>query len=266
VKHKLYTIQVIPPDSGKTKIYKIHRITWKIFFWLLVIIVLFSLVLAYKMAEINTLIITSKQIKFQNEKLIEKQNEYALYFEQLDSIYSIDNKIQNILQTYYENDSNKINSILEKNKFNHISSSKVKLDVEGLEGWQENTQNKDMDKIPNILPVIGIISKKYSEEDTHYGTDFAANQGDPIFATASGSVIFAGSKDDLGLTIILDHGNGYQSSYSHLQRISVRKKAIIKKGEVIGFVGSTGNSTGPHLHYEITLQKQHLDPETLFNE
>ena len=103
---------------------------------------------AGKMAEINTLIITSKQIKFQNEKLIEKQNEYALYFEQLDSIYSIENKIQNILQTYYENDSNKINSILEKNKFNHISSSKVKLDVEGLEGWQENAQNKNMDKIP----------------------------------------------------------------------------------------------------------------------
>ncbi len=266
MKNKLYTIQVIPPDSGKTKIYKINTIVWKTFSWLLLVIFLFSLILAYKMAEINTLIITSKQIKLQNEKLVKKQKDYALYFEQLDSIYSMENQIQNILQTYYENDSNKIYSILEKNKFNHVSSSKVKLDLEGLEESNNHISSNDMNKIPNILPVIGIISKKYSEETAHNGTDFAANMGDPVFATAEGTIIFASDKDELGRTVTIDHGNGYQTSYSHLQKISVKKNAFIKKGEVLGFVGSSGNSTGPHLHYEVTLQKQYIDPETIFNE
>ncbi|MBR3852143.1 MAG: M23 family metallopeptidase, partial [Fibrobacter sp.] len=107
---------------------------------------------------------------------------------------------------------------------------------------------------------VGIESKKFSEEENHLGIDISAQAGNPVFASGAGNVVFAGQKNELGNTIIIDHQNGYRSSYSHLKTINVRKGYTVSKGDIIGTVGSTGNTSGAHLHFEITKDGINLDP------
>lgn len=109
------------------------------------------------------------------------------------------------------------------------------------------------------------MSKKYSDSTKHYGVDFAGQIGDPIFATASGKIVFADKKDELGLTLDIDHGNGYISSYSHLKSIRKKRGNFVKKGEIIGYIGNTGKTSGPHLHYAITKDGIFVNPELYFN-
>jgi murein DD-endopeptidase MepM/ murein hydrolase activator NlpD len=141
----------------------------------------------------------------------------------------------------------------------HTSSKKVQQDTD-FEA--EITLNRhSLDVFPNMLPVMGVISRHYSEE--HKALDFAAAMNEPVFATASGKVIFAGDNGDLGLVVEIDH-RGFTTRYAHLASISVKKGANVRKSETIGFVGNTGNSSGPHLHYEIMYNGKFVDPELYF--
>lgn len=95
----------------------------------------------------------------------------------------------------------------------------------------------------------------------HYGMDFTAPTGTPIYATGDGIITRADNKSSgYGHHIRIDHGFGYESLYAHLSRYNVRVGQRIKRGEVIGFVGNTGRSEAPHLHYEIKKDGQHLNP------
>ena len=101
------------------------------------------------------------------------------------------------------------------------------------------------------------VSGKYRR---HNGVDLAAATGTPVFATSSGSIRVAGWNGGYGLLITVDHGNGIETRYAHLSRLIVTRGQRVRTGEIIGFVGSTGNSTGPHLHYEIRQEGRPLDP------
>jgi len=95
----------------------------------------------------------------------------------------------------------------------------------------------------------------------HLALDFAAFTGDPIYATDGGLVVYSGSVGGgYGIMVMIDHGNGYQSLYAHLSRTNVRCGASVYQGSVIGYAGSTGNSTGPHLHFEIRYLGGFIDP------
>jgi murein DD-endopeptidase MepM/ murein hydrolase activator NlpD len=94
----------------------------------------------------------------------------------------------------------------------------------------------------------------------HAGVDLAAPTGTPIFATSDGMVSAAQWQGGYGLLVALDHGRGVQTRYGHLSRLNVAAGQRVRKGDVIGFVGSTGRSTGPHLHYEIRNNGQALNP------
>ena len=86
----------------------------------------------------------------------------------------------------------------------------------------------------------------------HNGIDIAGAEGNAIFATDSGVVVFAGwSQFGYGYLIVLDHGNGWQSAYAHLSSVGVICGQSVAQGTVIGGLGTTGNSTGPHLHFEL---------------
>ena len=120
-----------------------------------------------------------------------------------------------------------------------------------------------------IIPVEGIISGVYGSQRIlngkprwpHYGIDIAAKQGTMIKSTASGTVTMA--EDDLyytGGTVIMDHGHGISSIYSHLENVLVSVGDQINQGDIIGTVGSTGRSTGPHLDFRINWFQTRLDP------
>ena len=93
----------------------------------------------------------------------------------------------------------------------------------------------------------------------HYGTDFGAPTGTPVRATGDGVVQVSGRNGGHGLYVKLDHAGPYTSSYSHLSKLKVKKGQRVKQGDVIGLVGSTGYSTGPHLHYEFRVDGQPVD-------
>lgn len=96
----------------------------------------------------------------------------------------------------------------------------------------------------------------------HSGVDLAAATGTPVTAPSPGVVVAAQWWGGYGLFVAIDHGKGMQTRYGHLSAVAVAPGQQVKMGQVLGYVGSTGNSTGPHLHYEMRLNGQPLDPLT----
>jgi penicillin-binding protein A len=96
----------------------------------------------------------------------------------------------------------------------------------------------------------------------HPGIDLSAPQGSPVYAADSGTAIFAGWTGDIGYgnTILIDHGNGYRTLYAHLSQVSVPCGKTVERGQFIGFAGSTGNSSGPHLHFEVRVPGGWINP------
>ncbi|MBD0352544.1 MAG: M23 family metallopeptidase, partial [Flavisolibacter sp.] len=123
--------------------------------------------------------------------------------------------------------------------------------------------NKDLNRIASGFGYR--IDPIYKTIKMHAGLDFTAPQGTPIYATADGVVKLAGFSDGgYGNHVIVNHGYGYETLYGHMVRIKARVGQKIERGEIIGYVGSTGKSTGPHCHYEVHKNGQKLDPVYFF--
>ena len=97
----------------------------------------------------------------------------------------------------------------------------------------------------------------------HLGTDYAAPIGTPVYATALGKITHAGRKGGYGLLVEIKHANGYRTRYAHLSKVLVKSGQQVIQQQIIGKVGTTGRSTGPHLHYEIIKNGKHLNPATI---
>jgi murein DD-endopeptidase MepM/ murein hydrolase activator NlpD len=99
----------------------------------------------------------------------------------------------------------------------------------------------------------------------HHGLDYAAPGGTPVSAVGDGTVVFTGYKGEYGKLIIIQHPNGWQTRYGHLSRIGkdIRRGKKVGQGQVVGYVGSTGLATGPHLHYEVRIHNKPVNPLTL---
>jgi murein DD-endopeptidase MepM/ murein hydrolase activator NlpD len=109
------------------------------------------------------------------------------------------------------------------------------------------------------------IDPIYKTVKMHSGLDFSAPQGTPIYATADGTVATAGNLGNgYGNHVIIDHGYGYETLYGHMVRVKTRRGARVKRGDLIGYVGSSGKSTGPHCHYEVHKNGQKVDPVYFF--
>lgn len=104
------------------------------------------------------------------------------------------------------------------------------------------------------------IDPIYKTVKFHEGMDFSANVGTPVYVTGNGKVTQAGWDGLYGNSITIDHGFGYVTRYAHLSKIKVRRGQKVIRGEVIGEVGSTGKSTGPHLHYEVHVKGKVVNP------
>jgi murein DD-endopeptidase MepM/ murein hydrolase activator NlpD len=138
-------------------------------------------------------------------------------------------------------------------------------------------KNKLLASIPAIQPVANRklkamasgygfrIHPVYKTSKMHTGMDFTAKIGTPIYATGDGYVITAdGSGRGYGNHVVINHGYGYQTLYGHMSRIKIRRGQSVKRGEVIGFVGNTGTSTAPHLHYEVRKGGRPINPVNFY--
>jgi hypothetical protein len=125
-----------------------------------------------------------------------------------------------------------------------------------------------LDHMPTINPCEGFVSRGFGMHNDpftgsyqlHKGIDIAAPKGTPVSTTADGVVASTTYQSGLGNLIVIDHGNGYSTYYGHLSKIMVAPGHKVNRGEVIGLVGSTGYSTGPHLHYEVHENGRAVNP------
>jgi len=124
-------------------------------------------------------------------------------------------------------------------------------------------------KLPIGRPTTGIITSPYGKRSDplngqgafHAGTDFRGKIGDKIYATGDGIVTQARLNGSYGNYVVIDHGNGYSTSFAHMKKFLVRKGDHVKRKQVVGLIGNTGRSTGPHLHYEIRLNNHPISPK-----
>jgi murein DD-endopeptidase MepM/ murein hydrolase activator NlpD len=121
---------------------------------------------------------------------------------------------------------------------------------------------------PTVAPVRGLLNSGFGvrrdpftgEGAFHAGLDISTLRNEPVLATASGVVVKSGWRGDYGKAVEIDHGTGYRTVYGHLATILVRDGQKVQRGERVGLVGSTGRSTGPHLHYEVRQGDRILNP------
>jgi murein DD-endopeptidase MepM/ murein hydrolase activator NlpD len=156
---------------------------------------------------------------------------------------------------------------------------RINIQRQSYDTLQKMVQSKE--KMLASIPAIQPISNKslehvasgfgyridpiYKTPKMHTGLDFAAALGTPIYATADG-IVASASYDDggYGNNVVINHGYGYQTLYGHMVRIKAKHGARVKRGEVIGYVGSTGKSTGPHCHYEVIRNNHKINPVYYF--
>jgi murein DD-endopeptidase MepM/ murein hydrolase activator NlpD len=123
--------------------------------------------------------------------------------------------------------------------------------------------NKDLNRLASGFGHR--IDPIYKTVKMHAGLDFAAPQGTPIYATADGTVTTGGNTNNgYGNHVVINHGYGYETLYGHMVRVKAKPGEAVKRGEVIGWVGSTGKSTGPHCHYEVHKNGQKINPIYFF--
>lgn len=160
----------------------------------------------------------------------------------------------------------------------HIAelTARVEFETEYLSELEATLLQQSMLKgvLPNRSPIRAAFnSSSYGwridpfngNKAFHEGLDFSANAGAPIFAAAGGIVSAAETMPDYGKIVIVSHGSGLETRYAHTSKILVKVGERVEKGQVVALVGNTGRSTGPHLHYEIRLNGNALDPRKYLN-
>ena len=213
-------------------------------------------------------------------------------------IIALQNELE-ITYKYYEIASN--NEVIENvkdeetaeklvNEIKELSNNEVELtinekttkaleeiQIDDLEVAKENTVEKlNIDTTESIadingikvatLPVTGTISSRYGVSSkirvsTHTGLDIAATTGTPIKVVADGTITFAAYSGSYGYLVKVDHGNGVETWYGHTSKMLVKEGQAVKAGNTMALVGSTGNSTGPHLHFEVRINGEHVNPQ-----
>lgn len=220
----------------------------------LLLIVIVALVLVY--SENRKLNIINKE----QEQKLEVSEEY------IECITDEINEIQSTEETdIYDSDRlrNVLNNYLQKQK---TGKERKEINVDNIrDNLSQNEKKRRF--IPDLIPINGdyAISQRYSEE--HRALDFAAANGTEVVAAAAGVVLSVYKDDYFGIVMIVDHLNGYSTLYAHLSATIYKTRIFVEKGETIALVGNTGNSSAPHLHFEIIKNDEYLDPENfLVNE
>jgi len=172
-------------------------------------------------------------------------------------------------------------SELLQNMINQLNNLSVRTSFQDKSFVEITSMIKNKEKLLKAIPAIQPVSNKnlnriggsfgyridpvYKDFRFHQGLDFTAPSGTPIYATADGVVQIAGfSTDGYGNKVVINHGFGYQTLYGHMFRVKAKVGQSVKRGEVIGYIGNTGKSTGPHCHYEVIKRGIKVDPVYYF--
>jgi len=258
-------------DVNGSKHYLLHQIIKKIILYFILFVVLViiggSLSINFLANEVNSL--EYKKKVAQKEYLTSKIKINQEYSKLQENNKKLKEKI-NFKTKEYEAIKEKVNDIEELVGLKTDVQTVMSDRLENLK-FTSKQERVIFQNIPNgyIVPYIGTASKFgwrihpiLKRREFHKGLDFRAKSNTPIKAPADGVVEFAGfhKRSGFGNLIILDHNYGFRTYYGHLKKVAVKAGQFIKKGEIIGYTGSSGLSTGPHLHYEVRFISRALNP------
>ncbi len=264
---KGYILQLIPTDGGTTRSVVISSFFARFLITVFSVCVLIFGFLVYHAISMKEQMEHAKKIANTNLSLSQENAEYRQALDRLDSVRKIQKVISNLTEAFLDDNPDKVIPD-EFETLDSLNNSDIDNYVKKIQARLEKVK-QTTDNRPSIKPVIGIISRKFGQkvpEDgtEHQGIDIATLLNDPIYSPAPGIVSYVGFKEDLGNTLTIDHGGGITTLYGHLNRVSVKVGEIVKRGQTIGVVGMTGNTTGPHLHYEVLTNNIHQNPEDFF--
>lgn len=212
-----------------------------------------------------------------SEDFINKVNEILSYDINFYEFY--DNAKENLLNKIEENSESK-KEINEENVNSEVAigganeENVTDLEADKVETEELSQAEQDIVNVKNtttfIKPIEGIITSKFGQRDTatgtvpknHTGVDIAADIGTKIKSSTEGEVVLASTEGDYGIHLKIQIGE-VSIIYAHCNELYVKQGDIVKQGQEIAEVGSTGNSTGPHLHFEIRYQERKVDPQTI---
>lgn len=162
------------------------------------------------------------------------------------------------------NDTLPIVGMIEDDEIPHAPAGADEFETP-LTGVPVDECKPDPNNRPRGLPLVGRTSRGFQADEVnprlrHYGIDIAAREGSPVHAPANGVVVYAGPDDVFGMLLMIDHGGGFKTVYGHNSRLHVRVGDTVLRGDIIALSGNTGQSTAPHLHYEIRRDDQPVDP------
>ncbi len=210
-----------------------------------------------------------------------KYYEIVLNDEKIELVNTIEEAEQVVNQIKEENSEEELNlTIIEKFTQNQeeldtkdVEVVKAEIQTKVEEIIEEQEEQEIIDAMPEVngiklatAPITGTITSRYGSSSSirssaHTGLDIAATSGTDIKVVADGTVTFASYNGSYGNLVKVDHGNGVETWYAHTSKMYVTVGQEVKAGDVIAAVGSTGNSTGPHLHFEIRINGEHVNPQ-----
>lgn len=205
------------------------------------------------------------KLRFYTSQFVELRSTiHALKKAEIDfkRIFSLDTK-ETILENLDASDTGSIDMDIVKHEIQKTMES-----VANIRDYLSEQRDIYM-ATPKGWPVSGYISSAFGlrvhpqkkVREMHTGIDLASQPGSAVIATADGIVSFAGWSGGNGNLVVIEHGLGYTTCYAHNKRIAVSVGQRVKRGETIAYVGSTGNSTGPHVHYEVWIDRKPVNPK-----
>jgi murein DD-endopeptidase MepM/ murein hydrolase activator NlpD len=294
---KYFSVVLVPHSSSHVKVFRFRAFYAKLVLSFVVLVAIFvagGLYISDMLEEnrnlkqnINELYSTTveqnKLLDSRSQEIERLQNESAAFKEVVnDKIEEFTEKFNQITDEYLEERTQKISRSGERNETaftNDMRDLKASLDSLTQLYSRSGRPNADletaeakisefMETVPNLWPVSGTITDEFGNRKDpftkktkfHTGLDIGADYGKSIKAAAGGKVISVGYTYGTGNTVKISHGNGIVTLYGHCSKILVKEGQTVSKGEVIAKVGSSGRSTGPHLHLEVQIYGTPVDP------
>jgi murein DD-endopeptidase MepM/ murein hydrolase activator NlpD len=257
-------------DINGTKQYTLHQFIKVFILWIVLAIVLIftigTLMLTSLDDKVDKLNLLTKNLQDTRSELASQNSYLQLNILQksdtLDSMNEQLSEIENIIglesdinSTFFDRASSAKNRSIEKVEMSRLTAAQLSILNRSVPNGSPIKYNRISDKFGYR---INPVSKKRHH---HSGIDMTAKKGTPIYAPADGVVEYAKSKGTYGKYLLVNHPFGFKTAYGHLSKFAVKTGDYISKGDLIGYVGNTGRSTGSHLHYEIRYLHKWLNPE-----
>jgi len=275
---KRFNLMVVPHQEGK-----IRNINFPFFITLLFLLAFLSIIVGviYLGYKYTRDVIDVGRIPFLEETIQEKEKKVEVMEKVIPKMEKKLAEMEQKKEELYE--MHRLDEVPGKD-YDQVSETKTYYQLEEIDEMlssakdiEENLvrikkilqQDKEMaDHLPTLKPTKGWILRGFGNTESpftgtiqmHRGVDIVGEMGQPIWSAGDGEVIFAGMKEGYGLTVEIDHGYGFVTAYAHNKTILVQVGQKVERGEAIALMGSTGHSTGTHLHYEVRYNGQHIDP------